>query len=66
MNATRFTNGFSEKIIFRGKRAILCLKMGHPHNFGFALRIFLKILLNGRGSEIYGNHINVFLKKKFI
>ena len=42
MNAVMITNGFSEKVIFRGKEVILGLKMMLPHNFGSALGIFLK------------------------
>ena len=37
-----YINGFFEKTPGWGKWAILDLKMVHPHNFGFALRIFLK------------------------
>ena len=36
--------GFSNKNIFRGKEAILSLKLLRPHNFGSALKIFLKFL----------------------
>ena len=42
MNATKFTNEFSEKNYFGGETGLLGLKMVHPHNFGSALRIFLK------------------------
>ena len=54
MNATRFTNGFSEKIIFWG------LKMTHFHNFGSALSFFIEILHNERGQEVHENYIKGF------
>ena len=63
MNATRFTNGCSEKFIFRENWAILGLKMVHPHNFWSFLRIFLKFCtMKGvkRSMEIT---LTVFLKK---
>ena len=64
MNATRFTNGFSGKIICRSKRAILGLKMVCPHNF--RSKDFFEILHNERGQEVHGNYINGFSEKKII
>ena len=61
MNATRFANEFSEKIIFCGDWVILDLKMGHLHNFGSALRNFLKFCTM-KGAKSY-MEIMAFLKK---
>ena len=63
MNTTRFCNGFSEKIIFWGKRVILGLKMVRPHNFVSTLRIFFEILHNEWDQELHGNYINGFPEK---
>ena len=63
MNTTRFWNGFSEKIIFWGKRVILGLKMVRPHNFVSTLRIFFEILHNEWDQELHGNYINGFPEK---
>ena len=63
MNATRFTKGFSEEIIFPCKQGILCLKVLCPHIFVFALKIFLKFFtMEGvkRTMEIF---LMAFLKK---
>ena len=65
MNATRCINGFSGKIIFRGKRAILGLKMAHPHNLGSALMIFLKFCTM-EGAKSYIEIILFFLKKNHL
>ena len=66
MNATKFTNGFSEKIIVLGERAILGLKLARPHNFGSALKIFCKFSTM-KGTKRYMEIIlMVFLKKKIV
>ena len=62
MNATRFSNGFSEKILFPCKRTILGLKMTLPHKFGS----FFEIVHNERGQEVHGTYINGFPQKKYI
>ena len=65
MNATRFPNGFSEKIVFQGKQAFLGLKMECPHNFGSALRIFLKFCtMKGAKSKSYIEIILMTFVKK--
>ena len=65
MNVTRFSSRFSEKILFPGKRVILGIKMVRPHNFGSAVRIFLKFCTM-KGTKRYIKLIlMVFLKKKF-
>ena len=68
MNAIRFTDGFSEKILFPGKQAILGLKMVHLLNSGSTLRIFLLLLkfCIMKGTKGYMEIIlMVFLKKYF-
>ena len=42
MRGTRFINRFSEKTSHLGKWAILSPKIAHPHNSGYAGRIFKK------------------------
>ena len=42
MKGIRFSNWFSEKNSRLVKWTILGPKMAHPHNFGSAVRIFLK------------------------
>ena len=53
---------FSEKILIQGKWAILGLKTARAHNFGSALRIFLKFCTMERVKR-YMEIIIVFLKK---
>ena len=62
MNATKFTDGFSEKIHFWGKHVVLGRKMVYPHNFGSAQRFFF--FYNERCHEVRGNYINGFSEKK--
>ena len=57
------SNGFSEKIIFQGKQAILGLKMVHPHNFGSSQRIFLRFCAMRWGKSYIEIILKVFLKK---
>ena len=62
MNAARSTNGFSEKNIFRDKRANLGLKLAHSHNFGATF--FLKSCTM-KGTNRYMEIMwMVFLKKQ--
>ena len=63
MIAARFTNGFSEKSLFRGKQAILGLKMVCPHNFGFAQRIFSKFCTM-KGTKRYIEIIVMVFQKR--
>ena len=49
MKETKLINGFSEKKFHLGKWVILGPKMVHPHNSGFAVRIFFKTLHKERG-----------------
>ena len=51
---------------FGDKQAILDLKMAHPHDFGFRLRIFFEILQNERGQELHGNYMSGFSEKILI
>ena len=62
MNVTRFTNGFSEKIILQGKQAMLSLKM---MCIWICRKVFFffEILHNERGQEVYGNYLNGFSEK---
>ena len=39
------------------------MKVTHPHNSGFTVRIVLK-LHNEGGQEVHGNYINDFYEKK--
>ena len=45
MNTTRFTNWFTEKILFWDKWAILGLKAKHSNNLAFTERILLKFCI---------------------
>ena len=40
--------------------------MVHLHNFGSALRIFLKFSTNERGQQVHGNYMNGFSEKILI
>ena len=62
MSATSFINGFSEKILFLGKRATLGPKMACPHNFGFAVRIFLEFCIMIGAKKYMEIILMVFLK----
>ena len=63
MNASRFANGFSEKVLFQGKQTTFCLQMACPHNFGSALRIFLKFCTMKRAKRYMEIILITFLKK---
>ena len=63
MVETRLSSGFSPKILFPGKRAILGLKMARPHNFLSVLRIFLKFYIMKGAKRYMGIKLMVFLKK---
>ena len=39
------------------------MKVTHPHNSGFTVRIVLKLHSEG-GQEVHGNYINDFYEKK--
>ena len=64
MNATKFTNEFSEKNYFGGETGLLGLKMVHPHNFGSVLRIFLKFCTMQEAKRYI--ELMVFLKKSHL
>ena len=51
---------------FGDKQAILDLKMAHPHDFGFRLRIFFEILQNERSQELHESYNNGFSEKILI
>ena len=61
MIATRFTNGFSEKILFQGKHHFWPKE--RPHKFVSALSTFFEPLPNERGQDLQVNILIILLKR---
>ena len=59
-------NGLYQKNFVHDKWAILGPKVAHPHNFGWALRIFLKFCRMKGANRYIKILLVVFREKKFI
>ena len=57
---------FPKKSFVQWKWATLGMKMVHPHNFGFTIRIVLKFCKMKRTKRFMENHFDGLLEKKNI
>ena len=55
---------FPKKSFVQWKWATLGMKMVHPHNFGFTIRIVLKFCKMKRTKRFMENHFDGLLEKK--